>query len=165
MASEAQNAATLEAAGAWTNEANFTGAHDGSCMTATAAVVSGEFSFNFSSVEGTINGIELLIHRAWAGNDIANVELYDSTSTWRLKASATNAAADCASATDETHGTPTDLWGGTWTAAHIKSSAFRIRVTSVVQGKSDAYWGADHCTCTVYYTAVSGESVIVTTMT
>ena len=165
MASEAQNAATLEAAGAWTSEANFTGAHDGSCMTATATVVSGEFSFNFSSVDGTINGIELLIHRAWAGNDYAIVELYDSTSTWRAKTSVTNAASGCANATDETHGTPTDLWAGTWTAAHIKSSAFRIRVTSEVQGKSDASWSADHCTCTVYYTAVSAESVIVTTMT
>jgi len=166
MASEAQNAATLEAAGLWSSEANFTGAHDSACMTAAAAAsVSGEFSFNFSSVEGTINGIELLIHRAWNGNDIANIELYDFTSTWRLKVSVTNAAADCVSATDETLGTPTDLWGGTWTAAHIKSSAFRIRVTSVVQGKSDAYWGADHCTCTVYYTAVGAEEVIVTTMT
>lgn len=153
MASESKNANVLEAAGAWSNEAEFLGAHDNVCMTASAAAVSGEFSFDFSAVSGDIDGIEVLIHRAWNGNDIANVELYDSTSTWRLKASATNAAADCASATDETLGTPTDLWGGTWTAAHISSSAFRIRLTSVTQGKSDGYWGADHCTVTVYYTA------------
>ena len=165
MASEASSATTLEAAGAWTSESSFTGAHDGACMTATAAAVSGEFSFNFSSVSGTINGIEILIHRAWNGNDYATVELYDSTSTWLAKTSATNAASGCAAATDETLGTPTDLWGGTWSDTHIKSSLFRIRVTSVVSGKSDAYWGADHCTCTVYYTAVSAEEVIVTTMT
>lgn len=165
MASEAQPAATLEVAGAWSNEANFTGAHDGSCMTAVAAAVSGEFSFNFSSVSGTINGIELLIHRAWNGNDYATVELYDSTSTWLAKTSVTNAASGCAAATDETLGTPTDLWGGTWSDTHIKSSSFRIRVTSVVSGKNDASWAADHCTCKVYYTEAGAEEVIVTTMT
>lgn len=165
MASETKNATTLEVAGAWATESNFTGAHDGACMTSSVGLYSGEFSFDFSAVSGTINGIEVLIHRAWNGNDNADIELYDSTSTWKVKLSATNAADGCAACTDETLGTPTDLWGGTWTAAHIKSSSFRIRVNGLVQGKSDVSWAADHCTVTVYYTAVSAEEVIVTTMT
>lgn len=168
MASESQNAATLEAAGAWSSEAEFIGTDDDLCMTTgSTTTISGEFSFNFASVEGTINGIEVTVH--WAGgdsNDYAWVDLYDTTSTWcRMTLSSHGAALVCATAQSTLVGGPTNLWTGTFTAAHIKSSAFRIRVESKAQGKSGAAWAADWCQVTVYYTAVGAEEVIVTTMT
>lgn len=169
MVDETRNATTLQAAGAWTSEANFTGAHDGSCMGASAKdQLSGEFSFNFSTLSGTINGIEVMLHYCVGDtDDFANVELYDSTSAWRLKILTTpgSGAPTCTSCTDQTAGGSTDLWGGTWTATHIKSSSFRIRITAIGSGKSGGAWAADYCTCKVYYTEAGAESVIVTTMT
>jgi len=46
-----------------------------------------------------------------------------------------------------------DLWGGTWTGTHIKSSNFRIRITAKATGGSGGYWSVDYCTVTVTYTA------------
>lgn len=168
MADETRNATTLQAAGAWAIEANFIGAHDGSCMAATVKdALSGEFSFNFSTLSGTINGIEVTLHHAVGDtNDFATVELKDSTSTWRLQTVAViGSAGTCATAVDKTVGGATNLWGGTWTATHIKSTNFRIRVTANAAGKSGGAWNADHCTCKVYYTEAGAESIIVTTMT
>lgn len=168
MSDETRNATTLEAAGAWTNESNFTGAHDSSCMTATAKdVLSGEFSFNFSSVSGTINGIEVMLHHCVGdANDFAHIELYDSTSAWRLKTLTTpgSGAPTCTSCTDQTAGGAADTWGGTWSDTHIKSSSFRIRVTPKASGKASGAWAADYCTCKVYYTEAGGEQVIIFTM-
>lgn len=156
MADETRNATTLQAAGGWTSESNFTGAHDGACMGATAKdALSGEFSFNFSVIAGTINGIEVMIHHAVGDtNDWINVELKDSTSTWRLLSVAViGSAGTCATAVDRTVGGPTNLWGGTWSDTHIKSTNFRIRVTAMASGKSGGAWNADYCTVKVYYTA------------
>lgn len=166
MADETRNATTLQAAGAWVAESNFTGAHDGSCMGATVKdQLSGEFSFNFSVVSGTVNGIEVMLHHAVGDtNDWADVELRDGTGAWRLQAVAViGSAGTCATAVDRTVGGATNLWGGAWTAAHVKSTAFRIRVTAKASGKSGGAWNADYCTCKVYYTEAGAESVIVTT--
>ena len=51
MADEQEYAATVEVAGAWTDESNAIGIRDDSCMsTITKNAVSGEFSFNFPAV-------------------------------------------------------------------------------------------------------------------
>lgn len=162
MADETRNATTLQAAGSWTSEANFTGAGDSSCMSASSdGIVSGEFSFNFSTLSGTINGIELTIHHAVGDdNDFVEVELYDSTSAWRLKTVAWSVNGNCAAAVDRTVGGSTDTWGGTWSDTHIKSTSFRIRVTAQTAGKAGASWLADSCSCKVYYTETGAEEIM-----
>lgn len=155
MSDETSNVTTLQAAGSWTGEANFTGTHDGNCMTETLdGQNSGEFSFNFSSVTGTIDGIEVMVHCiAGDTDDDIVVGLYDTTSTWRTQTIANpGAGSTCADCVDKTLGGSADTWSGTWTAAHITSTAFRIRLSSLKAAKSGGYWAADHATCKVYYT-------------
>lgn len=163
MADETSNITTLEVAGEWTNESGITGPHDSLCMVTIAANdVSGELSFNFSSVDGTINGIEIMLHYAVGdADDFVHVELYDSTSTWRLKIVAWPAQGVCTGSIDRTVGASDDLWGGIWTAAHIKSSSFRIRVTSKATGKAGGTWSCDYGTCKVYYTEAGGEQAVI----
>lgn len=162
--SEASTVTTLEAAGDWFSESDFRGASDENCMEESSSnSYSGEFSMSFSSVEGTIDGIEVVInYRVGDSNDYVQVDLLDSTSTWvSLDAATPGSGQACSQATDQTVGGSGNLWGGTWTAAWIKSSSFRIRVRAKASGKSGADWVADNATITVYYTEAGAEDLMV----
>lgn len=166
MASEQSYLTTLEAAGDWTNESNLTGAGDDSCAIENAGnSYTGYYSMSFSSVEGTINGIEVTVHSgANDSDDYLTVELTDSIAgvvTQNTVALGTGYSI-CANCNDKTVGDSTDLWGGTWTPAHIKSSSFQLRLRAKAAGKSGGGWMADNVSVTVYYTpAADGEQVMV----
>lgn len=155
---------TLETAGDWTNEAGFLGADDDDCATVAAKnEVSGEMSYGFTAVTGTIDGLLVSLRGYVAGpspNDVFLVELYDSTSTWVGRTTTSPGTNSCASPGTVNPGGSTDLWGGTWTAAHIKSDNFRIRITSKAVGASGTIWGIDTLRTYVWYSAVT-ESIIV----
>lgn len=155
---------TLETAGAWTNEAGFLGGIDADCATVTGKnEVSGEMSYGFSAVDGTIDGLLVSLRGYVAGpspNDVFLVELYDATSTWVGKTTTSPGTNSCATPGTTNPGGATDLWGGTWTAAHIKSDNFRIRIESKAVGASGTLWGIDTLATYVWYSAVT-ESIIV----
>lgn len=160
MASEAQSADTLQSAGSWTNESNYTDSGDNNCMyTTTQDHVSGEFSFPFSAIgdSDTIDGIEVTCHCLYeSSSETTDVELYDSTSTWRTKTTTSapqTGGNQCSQSVDETVGGAADTWGGTWTGSHIKSTNFRIRLK---KNYNTGVWNVhDCCTVTVYYTAAA----------
>lgn len=156
MPSVSSYATAQQTYGYWVNEDGFIGGHNDACMFAEAKNnVSGEFSFNFSALpEGaTIVGIEVLLHCICGdANDYHKIELKDAGGTWRAKNTTAPGAGTCVNCVDRTVGGATDLWDGTWTASHIKSTNFRIRVTAIASGAAGGYWGADYCQVTVYYT-------------
>ncbi len=169
MASEAEVANTHETTGEWSTETALLGGHDSSCMsTVSSNDVSGEYSFNFTDVTGTIDGIEVLIHGICGDtNDFFRISLIDSTSTWVYKeTTAPGSGSACTDAVDRTVGGAADLWGGTWTAAWITSTSFRLKVTARASGKSGSLWYADHVTVTVHYTEAAPvtEEVILISM-
>ena len=155
----------LEAAGDWTDEAELIGSHDNTCMSSTTKNdVSGEFSFAFTTPTGTIDGIMVAITRSYGDtDDYITVELYDATSTWRAK----NVSIDpggprsCADGIAGSVGGGTDKWGGTWTAAHIKSTDFRMRVTAKATGGSGDQWYCDNAIVSVWYTEAAATKVMV----
>jgi len=152
MVSEALNPDTRQTVGDWANEINFLGAHSGTCMRATAKnKVSGEFSFSFSiPIDATIDGIEILYHCA-DDDDAHTIELNDGVAWWGQATTKDGSRTAC-NCVDKTLGGAVDLWGGTWTPAHINSTDFRIRVTSTQAGKAGAEWEGDYCEVTIYYT-------------
>jgi hypothetical protein len=157
MASETTDINAAETAGDWTDEANLVGAGDSSCSyTTTGGNTSGEYSFDFSSVTGTINGISLMVHGHGQEADDLVIELIDSTSTWRSKTTAVYGSnnVNCANAQDATVGGAADTWGGTWTAAWITSTSFRVRV-SFEAAPGGSWIAADYIEVTVYYTAAA----------
>ena len=91
------------------------------------------------------------------------MELYDSTSTWRGPGAFTSpyAAHTCADGTTRDVGAVDYLWGGTFTAAHIKSSNFRVRITAKASGGSGALWHVDEISVRVYYTEAPATRMMV----
>lgn len=165
MASESSVATALEAAGAWSNEAEFLGTSDGTCMVETTSnQLSGEFSFTFTEVTGTILGIVVTVNYASGdANDYVYATLIDSTSTNRQKTVAWAVeTTQCGNTVERTVGASDDLWSGIWTAAWITSTDFRIFITARQSGKAGGSWRCDNVLCTVYYEEVADvEEVMV----
>lgn len=103
----------------------------------------------------TINGFEVKVYRACITNDKYNLELKDPT-TFRLKNGTAGGVGSCANRTLETLGSPTDLWGGTWTPDHVNSSSFQVRLTQVKATAQDTTY-VDYIEVTVYYTAPAAQ--------
>jgi hypothetical protein len=149
---------TLESAGDWTNEANLTGADDGSCgHSLSGGDTTGPYSMSFSTVSGTINGLTVVVHAHGQEADDLEIELLDSTSTWRQKITAVYGSnnVDCNNCQDATVGGAADVWGGTWTAAWINSNSFRFRCR--FEASPGGSWIAvDNAEITVEFTPAAG---------
>lgn len=106
----------------------------------------------------TIDGIEVVTQRGGDGDDAYSIEVYDADSQWRLQSGTAGSAANCSTAANETLGNSADTWSGTWTATHINSSSFQIRLTFVKSKKANVFY-VDHISVVVYYTSAADLSV------
>lgn len=183
MASQASTPATVEtlanapeSANNWTNPAN-AAIDDATEAQITAATYDNgdisylllPFSFGFAIPAGaTIDGIVVEIdRRCFAGSAVDNrVQLAKGTAFANLvgtnKASAT---AWPTTSTIATYGSPTDLWGATWTPAEVNDNAISTAFAVFLSVKATANntdVGVDFIRATVYYTEASSGPVTVT---
>jgi len=101
----------------------------------------------------TIDGIEVKTVRGTDVDDYYSIELQDKTPAWQLK-NGTPYLATCAGGAQETLGTPTDDWGGSWDAAHFNSSSFQVRIAFRTVAKGNTIH-VDHIEVTIYYAFVA----------
>jgi len=145
----------------WTNPSNaFT--EDNLC---TYTNVDGEVNtYNFINnpfsipLGAIIDGIEVRTKRGGYDNDdYYMIKLKDKNGVIREKTGTAQIADGgvCSGCKHETLGSPTDLWGGTWTATHINSTNFRLLLYYLKTGKAN-YFYVDHIEVTVYYTTATG---------
>lgn len=140
----------------WTNPNNAFSEND-SCTETSSDGDQNIYNFTgtpFSLPAGaTIDGIEVKTIRGGDSDDIYEIELYDSVSAWRLISGTANNAT-CAGGAQETLGSPSNDWGGTWTQAHINSSSFQVRLTFTKSAKANTMY-VDHIEVTVHYTVLT----------
>lgn len=142
---------------AWTSPGNITAYNDG--LNASAVLLDNEthylkatnFGFAIPS-DSVITGIKIEVRK----NVTANKTIYDRKV--RLIKGGTVQSAD-RSVVDQwpnssfpfvIHGSSSDLWGATWTAADINSSSFGFAIAAQAVGSGTAF--VDYIRATVYYT-------------
>ncbi len=135
----AQETAFLDAAvsGDWRTAANAVGAPDNSCAASQETQDgdsvhiwrwnSGTFNIPAGS---TISGLEVGLDYAASGGDV-RIELSPDAISWGTPDEFQgNNAQDCQDGGLITRGSPSDLWGGSWTASNINDDVY-IRITAM----------------------------------
>lgn len=148
-------------ANTWTNPTNAY-VLDATCATTSGG---GEQEYNFVntpfSIPGgaTITGVQARVLHAVTDNDDIDISLFDATDTERKLADLTYAG-DCADLQDQTVGGDGQLFGGTWTPAHINSADFIAYIDHDAVAKADTCY-VDYIEVTVYYTeAAAGQPYV-----
>ena len=157
MASQSKYIQQEHGSGAWANPTEMDGPPDNVCGSLNNDGAYSEFDFTGDlftlPVGAVVDGIEVIVDMA-AGDsdDDVGIQLED-TITWVAEKITDNTAGTaCAnSVAAPTLGGPTDVWGGTWTRAHINSTSFRVRVLHEKNGKQDTVY-CDSVQVIVYYT-------------
>ncbi len=106
----------------------------------------GYFSGAGAHVAGTIDGIE--VQCRWRDNS-TNIAPFANADVRLVKAGTPggaprSAAVPIAVGLSSVMGSPTDLWGTTWTAAEINAGNFGIEITGNVDGNGDIFY-IDYC--------------------
>ena len=140
------------------NDGNATGIPNQVCASNSKSGGYGVYNFQGSLFNiptgATILGIEATTRRAVGdNNDVYLLALHDGTD-WRGKTGTNPSTTTCATAVDETLGTPSDTWGGSWTVSHINSANFKIRITHDAVAKADTLY-VDSVHVTVHYQSVT----------
>ncbi len=137
----------------WTNPTNaYT--NNNTCITVTVANSEARYGITGTPftipVGAIIGGIQVRTKRGFASStaDTYRIRIKDSLAAFKQK-DGTGFIAICADGVYETLGGVGDLWGGTWTPAHINSANFEVHIT-----KLGGNWEArvDHIEVIVTYT-------------
>lgn len=152
---------------AWSNPGNVTAADGVKATAASTPAATSHYlkatNFGFAIPEGAkIDGIVIEVKRSAvgvAGDSAARI----------IKGGVIQAAGRAAdgnwpaSSTYQTYGSPTDLWGATWTAADINKADFGFAIAANITAATAEI---DHIQATIYYTdaasqtwATSGDAV------
>jgi hypothetical protein len=147
--------------GAWNSPSNATGAPAGSCSD-SPPTEDGDASHvwridAFSIPAGTINGIEAEVEYSMK-EDQLDIEISPDNSAYgTLKTlPELSHSQSCAAAEVRTVGSPTDLWGNTWTPGNINDGLF-VRLTSR-EGAEGKEVYCDYVQITVYHTPSGGAT-------
>lgn len=161
--SQGPNYASTASASGWSNEANAVGTADNSCATRTGTAggsldLTG-FGFTIPDAAG-IQGITVEVDMAATSpSEGVRVRLLKNgtpTTTFQ-DIPGIAGQTDCSTSAFRTVGSPTDLWGETWTASDINSANFGVRLSKL--GSANTVY-VDAVRITVAYQDVMTVAVI-----
>lgn len=148
----------------WNNPGNAAASDDSRASTATNSATS--HYLKCTNPQGTavpagatINGIEIIIERSRAfGTSVTDSAVRIVKGGAIGATDRSNGTAWPTTDTDRTYGSPTDLWGETWTVAQINASDFGMAISVVSVGGAQPR--IDYVRAVIYYTvAFSGWGV------
>jgi hypothetical protein len=127
---------------------------DGTCATSggDAEVITVNFTGDAFTIPGgaTIDGIVLGFSQARTTDDFFDWGV-QGTDGWSAYSGKSAGVGNCANVVASTKGDATELWGKTFTPAHVNSADFQVRCKHVKSGKTDTNY-LDYWYVTVYYT-------------
>lgn len=104
----------------------------------------------------TIDGIVVEVERSASGFYVRDARVYIVKGNALTGTNKANSTPWPSTDTYQTYGSPTDLWGTTWTPADINSTGFGVAISVLNQDTNIAQAYIDHIRITVYYTHVAG---------
>jgi hypothetical protein len=161
--SQGPNYAGAATATGWSSAANATGTPDNACASSTTSGDTLDLTNFGFTIPGAavINGITVEVKFAGtsAGDDGVRVQLLKGglPTTAFQDILAMSGQSDCSNSAFRTVGSPTDLWGTSWTASDINAANFGVRLSKLGTGGTSY---VDSVRITVEYQDVMTVTVI-----